>query len=231
MKSSHNSAKGNIYKTVYFIRHGESFENVLDVYEGFHSKLTSCGRKQAEQVARRLCEVDFDVLLVSDMSRARKTGTIIAAQTGKPMEVLQELREFSPPASLVGKHTKDKTFLSFLKNRDKHARAGDETWRFDDEETFAEVKKRAAAVLELLLSRKEEKIVVVAHGTFMRIILGVILEVGAFSSSLFHQFRDVLSVSNTGITVFQYTSYPYRAALGKRKGWRLKHWNDCTHFD
>jgi broad specificity phosphatase PhoE len=80
--------------TLYFVRHGESVANAAKRYAGqTDSPLTARGREQARVVAGSLRGVPFDRVVASDLSRARDTAELIAAEHGLRVEVLPELRE------------------------------------------------------------------------------------------------------------------------------------------
>jgi broad specificity phosphatase PhoE len=59
--------------TIYFVRHGESVNNVSKNYQGADVKLSDLGCKQAEIVAERLTHVPIDVILASSFTRAHDT--------------------------------------------------------------------------------------------------------------------------------------------------------------
>ena len=76
---------------LYIIRHGESQGNIgLDVED---PHLTELGQKQAELLALRLRNVDFDVILSSPLTRAIQTATPLASLRQKDITVMHELHE------------------------------------------------------------------------------------------------------------------------------------------
>ena len=76
---------------LYIIRHGESQGNIgLDVED---PHLTELGQKQAELLALRLRNIDFDVILSSPLTRAVQTATPLASLRQKDITVMHELHE------------------------------------------------------------------------------------------------------------------------------------------
>ena len=68
-------------KEIYLIRHGQSEANVaLDLDNPnfyYDAKLTSLGKKQAQNAQKKLKNIHFDLLLCSPLTRALQTFRII----------------------------------------------------------------------------------------------------------------------------------------------------------
>ena len=64
---------------IIFVRHGETFWNVQKRLQGQTNKsyLTENGIKQAEEIAKKLQNIDFDVIISSPLDRTIKTAKII----------------------------------------------------------------------------------------------------------------------------------------------------------
>jgi 2,3-bisphosphoglycerate-dependent phosphoglycerate mutase len=77
------------------VRHGESNWNALHLVQGQDDRatLTSRGRRQAAAVADDLRSNDFDLIVSSDLQRARETAQIIAGTLGLHVEYEPALRE------------------------------------------------------------------------------------------------------------------------------------------
>lgn len=77
------------------IRHGQSRANVEGVLQGATpGELTSLGRWQAAEVADRLAAAAPDLIVSSDLRRARDTAEAIAVATDRPVEEDARLREW-----------------------------------------------------------------------------------------------------------------------------------------
>ena len=92
-----NGPKTNLY----LIRHGEAVSNVEPIIGGMRGDvgLTALGIAQAERLRDRLAathEIPADVLIASNLPRARQTAEIIQPALGVPVcldESVQEMRQ------------------------------------------------------------------------------------------------------------------------------------------
>jgi len=78
------------------VRHGETQWNVERRVQGWgDSPLTAAGLAQADAIGRRLARERFDLLVASDLGRARQTAESIARHCGLPLTTDERLRERS----------------------------------------------------------------------------------------------------------------------------------------
>ncbi len=84
-------------KTIYFVRHGESEYNHQKLFYGWSDcKLTELGINQAVSAAISLEEHnEIEVVLSSDLIRAKKTGKIIAEKNSLEFHTTKSLREIN----------------------------------------------------------------------------------------------------------------------------------------
>lgn len=76
------------------VRHAETTWNLESRYQGqLDSPLTERGLRQAEALAGRLRQIDFDHLYASDLGRAVHTAEKISAASGHPVRFDPRLRE------------------------------------------------------------------------------------------------------------------------------------------
>lgn len=88
--------KKNEYKSLYFVRHGQSEWNVLDKICGSTDvPLTAKGVEQAGETAKLILDsgVKADAILYSPLERARETALIISKVTGIPAREEKRLFE------------------------------------------------------------------------------------------------------------------------------------------
>jgi len=82
---------------VYLVRHGESLFNVKSITSGWSdSPLSAKGELQARTAGEKLKDETFDVVLTSDLGRARQTTELILeenAHTTATPEPVKDLRE------------------------------------------------------------------------------------------------------------------------------------------
>src|SRR3989344_8115425 len=65
---------------VYFVRHGQTNYNILDLCNDDRTKnvhLTDLGKQQAEVVANKIKSVKLDLVIVSELPRTTETASII----------------------------------------------------------------------------------------------------------------------------------------------------------
>src|SRR5262245_24213248 len=76
-------------KVVYFVRHGQSEDNVAPVFQSPDSPLSAVGRAQAVRIAERVAKLSFQALLASPYRRAQETAAVIGTITGKVPEFVE----------------------------------------------------------------------------------------------------------------------------------------------
>lgn len=81
----------------YFIRHGETANNLSGVWQGQHidSDLTQNGKLQVRQVAEKLDSLMLEVLYTSHLNRAQKTASIISFRCDLPIKVSAAFAEIN----------------------------------------------------------------------------------------------------------------------------------------
>ncbi len=62
---------------IYFVRHGETGHNVLDIYQNDAVELSDKGQKQAGVLTKRFSKIPVDVIFASSMQRTKQTVEII----------------------------------------------------------------------------------------------------------------------------------------------------------
>ena len=82
-------------RTIFMVRHGESQGNISDKAQGQSDvSLTENGCRQAEAVARRLAEFNFDAVYSSDLQRAKSTAeALLSLRPDLALAICSELRE------------------------------------------------------------------------------------------------------------------------------------------
>jgi broad specificity phosphatase PhoE len=152
--------------TLLLVRHGETDWNRDGRWQG-HSDthLNDAGREQARQVAADLGHVD--AIYASDLTRARETAEIIAADLGLDVRTDARLRERSFGA------------WEGLSMPEIEEQFGDALarWRLgdgpgaDDAEPFEAFAERVREFVEEILARHpDEAVLVVSHGGSIRVI-------------------------------------------------------------
>ena len=79
--------------TILIVRHGETDGNAARILQRPDVPLNERGKRQAEQLARRLCASGFASIICSDLVRARMTAAPLAARSGIAVEESPLLQE------------------------------------------------------------------------------------------------------------------------------------------
>ncbi|MES2215736.1 MAG: histidine phosphatase family protein [Patescibacteria group bacterium] len=205
-------------KTIYFVRHGESRANVELDGVGVDSSLTQQGQRQAEFVAHRCARLPIDCIIASTYKRAQETGEIIQKKLGKPIEfcdLFVERRTASEHHGML--ETEWVKTISEISGY-----MYEPGFHFSDEENFEDLMIRAGKALDFLAQRKEEHILVVTHGSFLRDMLALMIFKENVSPIIRRSMTRGLSTNNTGLTMVQYHE--------EENQWSMITWNDHAHL-
>lgn len=153
---------------LYFVRHGETDDNVARKWPRLDAQLTDTGREQARmagQQAKRQGLV-FDAIIASPLPRTQETARLIAEQLGYPPEKIELMDSLVERVwgELTGVVVDD--FLS--------TRTYDETNNVPGVEHITALQNRAVEALEALRNDPRNTILVVGHGAFARALLRVV---------------------------------------------------------
>ena len=184
---------------VYFIRHGQTYNNVKMLFGGWsQAQLTDEGREQARRAGERLKDISFDRIYASDLDRTRETASLIFPD--KEIVYTPVIREINV-GSLSG-HPYSKG--------DELARHSYNFTPFGGENREQLIDRITRFLHEIEpLSLSCERIAAVTHGGLICNILDTITggNIGTKHSTC----------GNCSISVFEYIP---------ERGWRLVKWND-----
>jgi broad specificity phosphatase PhoE len=179
-------------------RHGRTEWNASGRFQGQTDiSLDDFGREQADGAARRLASLQPELLVSSDLRRARDTMAALAALTGLKIELDARLREtFAGDwqgltgTEIATRHPEDY----------KSWRAGDPLLRVGGGETRQEVAERVAAAVRDVAARLSDDglAVLTTHGGAARLgiaaLIGMPLErftnIGGLSNTSWSMLRD-----------------------------------------
>jgi broad specificity phosphatase PhoE len=217
-------SKIEVIKTVYFVRHGESEDNVRAVFQSFDSSLSEKGKGQALKIADRASRIDFQSLISSTSMRARQTAEAIAQATGKSLEFSDLFVERIKPKSTDGKPHND----PFAKeiwgkwNQSLYTKG----LKIEDGENYVEIVDRAKRALEFLENKSEKNILVVTHGFFFRVIVAKVILGDSMTTDNLKNFQSSATMANTGLSVLHYSGWNNEDT----PQWRFFVYNDHTHL-
>lgn len=203
---------------LYLVRHGESRGNIANIHQNEHTPLSETGVKQAMVIAKRFRHIPIDIIFASDMKRAAHTAEEINEIVKKQIIFTDLLREIKRPTEIEGKRVFSEQVIKIKKKLTDHW--DDPNWYYSDEENFYDVRERGLKFLNMIELRREENILAVSHGYFIRILLGSMIWADALTPKIFLGYAMKLMLKNTGLTVCEHTE----------KGWKLITWNDHAHL-
>ncbi len=197
---------------ILIVRHGETEWNLEGRVQGhLDSPLTDLGVKQAEAAAEALLSESIDLLVSSDLLRARKTAEIISSRLGMGALIDARLRERN--LGSVQGFTKDELqqqhpveFESFPSSGPDHAYPGGETTR-------QHVDRIVACLTDLAEEHTGKHIAVVTHGGSVSCFLRYVLDLPMDRPRRFSLFNACFS----------------RFTLTGDQ-WRLDSWGEVHHL-
>lgn len=211
-------------KIVYLIRHGQSIHNGMPVYQSEDAALSEKGERQAQTVAERLRNVEFEALLCSPLPRARQTAAYITQLTGKQPEYNDMFIERTKPGQINGQSYDDpesaRTFALW------HESLFEPGKRVKGGENYDDIVERADGALDSLAERPGQSLAVVTHGFFLTTMVARAICGEQLTPQLLHKFAHNTMVENTSVSTL-------RCVYDERDGkhaWRLWSFNDLAHF-
>jgi len=156
--------KPDNYMKLYFVRHGQTNYNVLDLCNDDSTKdvhLTKLGKKQAKIVAKKVKNIKLDLVIISKLPRTKETASIITKDY--PVEFKIEPRINDRKTGFDSKPVSD--FFEALEQDIFNL-------KFNNGESFQEEKKRVFSFLEELKNYNLNNILIVTHNEILQIING-----------------------------------------------------------
>jgi probable phosphoglycerate mutase len=162
-------------KHIYIIRHGETNYNKSGLLQGstINSSLNESGTRQAKAFYNAYHHLAFDRIYSSALKRAIETASFFSS-TGIPMEIYSELNEIS--WGLYEGRKLAQSDYDLLDGIMDEWRKGNTHISFPGGESPEDVAKRQQKVIDVILTRKNEKnILVVLHGRALRILVSLLV--------------------------------------------------------
>ncbi len=180
---------------LYLVRHGETDYNRAGIVQGrgMDVPLNELGRRQAQALATHAASFDLDVIYASTLIRAKQTAQAVALENqNKPLKYLNDLEEMSW-GDYEGLHVTDALRDEFVRLRQEWQQ-GNYTFSIGGGESALDVQQRALRGLEYILGNHTgQRVMVVAHGRFLRILISSILDAYGL------QRMEEIKHANTGI--------------------------------
>lgn len=194
---------------VFLIRHGQTFENVLRVHQGWtEASLDEVGEAQARALRDVISGIRFDRIIASDLRRTRQTAAILFGEDAQ-IEYDERLREINNTV-FKGK-TKAELYPiygdTYIENCQRLNFA-----EYGGESSQSLLDRTADFMRELAEDTTSERVAVVTHGGTIRATIAGVLGMPLFSPRL--------EIDNCSVTRLAYTDL----------GWRLIHLNNKTEI-
>jgi broad specificity phosphatase PhoE len=165
-----------ITKTLYIVRHGQTDLNKQGIVQGrgMDTELNAEGRLQASLFYNSYKDIAFDKIYISELRRTQQSIQQFIDK-GLPYQKLSGLDELAW-GIYEGKASTPETKAAFFKVM-RSWTAGDLDVKFEGGESPNEVQARQKEALELIMSRPDEKTVLICmHGRAMRLLLCLLTE-------------------------------------------------------
>jgi len=197
---------------IIFVRHGETVDNARGIAQGWgDSELSVKGQAQVEKLALRLKGFQPTDLFCSTLPRAIATARAISDVLELEIQEVDDLREMN---------CGDWEGISFASVREREPEvfrnwADDPTVKCPGGESFEDLAARMARALEHIQTRADGRaqcVVIVSHGTAIRVVATSLLGLELSAAKRFAQ-------DNAAINVFEWRAAKYI----------LRTWNDTTH--
>ena len=215
-------------KIVYFVRHGETILNANNIRQGPLGSLSEKGRAQALETARKFPHKKnrAEVIISSPFERARETAEIIGKELSMSVEYSDLLTERRNPSEIIGRSGEDEEVKMIIDRIDKSFH--EDNLRYSDEENFTDLRNRARKLLKYIKSRNEDKIIIVTHGIFLKMVICTMLYGDHLSASEYNRLSFFNPMDNAELTVCRFSTHWYWFG---QDFWELLVWNGQTETE
>jgi len=155
---------------IILIRHGETEWNSQQRMQGHsNSDLSSVGQAQIQALGQWMKNVPFDLIYSSDSLRAKQTAEAITQFSGHELKIDLRLREknlgvFEGLTSEEARERHPEVFRLFKTAGSKYV--------IDEGESTQQLQDRALEIVdEIRIKHPEERVLLVTHGGFIRVVM------------------------------------------------------------
>ncbi len=210
-------------KLIYFVRHGETENNAKNIRQGPEGHLSEKGRAQALETAHRFPKHKGrpQVIIASPYERTKETAEIIAKELGMKVKYSDLLVERRNPTEIIGHEGGDLDVRQIVDRIDKSYHSDD--LRFSDEENFTDLKARAKKLLKYISWRPEERIMMVTHGIFLKMVAAYMTYGDALTASQYNTLSYFNPIENASMAICSYQSHWFT-----KDEWKIIVWNDLA---
>ena len=158
---------------IYCVRHSHAEHNVENLMNGDPSKLfnlTELGKKQSKQIAEKIKDVSFDIIITSEFPRTIETAKIIINNPSIPFKKDERINDLK---SVVEGENYEK-YIEELKKAIEIQRVDIFNAKINDGESINEEKQRIHSFLDDLKNKEYQTVLIVAHYDTLQIIHGYV---------------------------------------------------------
>ena len=155
---------------IILIRHGETEWNSQKRMQGHsNSDLSSVGQAQIQALGQWMKNVPFDLIYSSDSLRAKQTAEAITQFSGHELKIDLRLREknlgvFEGLTTKEARERHPEVFRLFKTAGSKYV--------IDEGESTQQLQDRALEIVdEIRIKHPEERVLLVTHGGFIRVVM------------------------------------------------------------
>lgn len=199
---------------VYFVRHGSTDSLEKKISQPNDEPLNQKGIDQSRKLAKRFIKTKLDLIISSPHLRALQTAQSISNK----IEISALFAEVRKPKEVIGQPKDDENIKNILRKIGEMYSI-DQSWHYSDEENFEDLKKRGLEALEFLKSQNKENILVVSHGNFVALMVGLMMFGDDYPIKLSLRLKNFFRLSSTGVTT----------CIWNGEKWSLETWNDISH--
>lgn len=199
---------------IYFVRHGSTDSLEKKISQPDDEPLNERGINQAKELGKRFANTPVDLVISSPHLRAVQTAKAIDDN----VQISELFAEVRKPGEVIGKSKEDEEVKAILKKIGEMYYV-DPNWHYSDEENFEDLKKRGFKALEFLESQNKENILVVSHGNFIALLVGLMMFGDDYPVKQSLKLKNFFRLSNTGVSICNFNE-------GR---WTLECWNDTSH--
>ncbi len=199
---------------IYFVRHGSTDSLEKKISQPDDEPLNERGINQAKELGKRFANTQVDLVVSSPHQRAIQT----AKEISEHIETNPLFAEVKKPKEVVGQSKESEEIKAILKKIGEMYIV-DPSWHYSDEENFEDLKKRGFEALAFLESQNKENILVVSHGNFIALLVGLMMFGEDYPVKLSLKLKNFFRLSNTGVSICNFNE-------GR---WTLECWNDTSH--
>ena len=199
---------------IYFVRHGSTDSLEKKISQPNDEPLNQNGLNQAEELAKRFAHTQLDLIISSPHLRAVQTAQAISNN----VEISALFEEVRKPKEVIGQSKEDENIRQILRKIGEMYSI-DPGWHYSDEENFEDLKVRGVKALEFLKIQDKENILVVSHGNFIALMIGLMMFGEDYPVKLSLKLKNFFRLSSTGVTTCNWNG----------EKWSMETWNDICH--